>query len=213
MAAKGNFLTTYRGKRVLGFVYGWGAAIVLVGAWAKILHLSFADIMLTIGLLTEAAIFFISAFEPPHVEPDWARVYPELDDDALEGSGGGKESMTRKLDDMLEEANIERNMLNRLGENLGKLSDNVSKMGEMTDAAASTGEFTKNARDAANTLGQLKDAYAGAISSAEGISTSLESMKGISESTAKVQGEMATLQENLSGLNRVYGNMLTAIKS
>ncbi|MFN5930822.1 MAG: GldL-related protein, partial [Sphingobacteriales bacterium] len=29
-----------------------GAAVVIFGAWAKILHKSFADIMLTIGLLT-----------------------------------------------------------------------------------------------------------------------------------------------------------------
>jgi gliding motility-associated protein GldL len=34
--------------------------------------------MLMVGLLTEAAIFFVSAFEPPHQEPDWTLVYPEL---------------------------------------------------------------------------------------------------------------------------------------
>ena len=34
--------------------------------------------MLTVGLSTEAIIFFFSAFEKPHEEPDWSLVYPEL---------------------------------------------------------------------------------------------------------------------------------------
>ena len=37
-----------------------------------------AGAMLTIGLSTEAIIFFFSAFEKPHEEPDWSLVYPEL---------------------------------------------------------------------------------------------------------------------------------------
>jgi gliding motility-associated protein GldL len=78
MAGKGNFLTTYRGKQILGIVYGGGAAVVIIGAWAKILHLPIANTMLTVGLLTEAVIFIISCFEPPHRDPDWSRFYPEL---------------------------------------------------------------------------------------------------------------------------------------
>lgn len=65
-------------KTIMNFVYGFGAAIVIVGALFKILHLKGADIMLTVGLLVEAGIFVISAFEPVHMEPDWSLVYPEL---------------------------------------------------------------------------------------------------------------------------------------
>ena len=59
-------------------LYGWGAAVVILGALFKIQHWPGAGIMLTIGLLTEAFIFFFSAFEKPHEEPDWSLVYPEL---------------------------------------------------------------------------------------------------------------------------------------
>ena len=62
-------------------VYGIGAAIVIVGAMFKILHLPGAGEMLGIGLTTEAVIFLLSAFEPKHKDPDWAKVYPELADD------------------------------------------------------------------------------------------------------------------------------------
>ena len=65
-------------RNFMAKVYGFGAAIVLIGALFKINHYPYADIMLIIGLGTEAIIFFLSAFEPPHVEPDWSLVYPEL---------------------------------------------------------------------------------------------------------------------------------------
>jgi gliding motility-associated protein GldL len=214
MAKKGNFLTTYKGKVVLGFVYGWGAAIVLIGAWAKILSFSWANAALTVGLLTEAFIFFLSAFEPPHAELEWARVYPELDDDyAGEGSrGGASKSLTKSLDSVLAEANIEHQMLERLGSNLGKLSDSVSKMADLSDVVGATADYSNNARAAANALGEVKDAYASALSSATGLASTLDAMKEISSSTMQVQEQMNSLSENLSSLNKVYGNMLSAMR-
>ncbi len=65
-------------KTFMKYVYGFGAAVVLVGALFKIQHYPGAAIMLVIGLLTEALIFFFSAFEPLHEELDWTLVYPEL---------------------------------------------------------------------------------------------------------------------------------------
>lgn len=65
-------------KNFMKYVYGFGASIVLVGALFKIQHYPGASVMLVIGLLTEALIFFFSAFEPLHEELDWTLVYPEL---------------------------------------------------------------------------------------------------------------------------------------
>jgi chromosome segregation ATPase len=44
----------------------------------KIMHWPGADLMIVVGMSTEAIIFFFSAFEPLHVEYDWSLVYPEL---------------------------------------------------------------------------------------------------------------------------------------
>ena len=72
-------LTQSRGfKNFMAKLYGIGASIVILGALFKITHIPYADEMLFVGLITEAVIFFFSAFEPPHVEPDWSIVYPEL---------------------------------------------------------------------------------------------------------------------------------------
>ena len=51
-------------------LYGWGAAVVIIGALFKIQHWEGADIILIAGLGTEAFIFFLSAFEKPHEEPN-----------------------------------------------------------------------------------------------------------------------------------------------
>ena len=74
---KGGFVELLY-KTIMPKVYGIGAAVVIIGALFKILHYEGADQMLLIGLTTEAIIFFLSAFEPPHQEPDWSKVYPEL---------------------------------------------------------------------------------------------------------------------------------------
>lgn len=68
--------------KIVNAVVSIGAAVVIFGAWAKILHKSFADVMLTVGLLTEALIFVIYAFYHPK-DPinDLAK--------SLEGSVGG----------------------------------------------------------------------------------------------------------------------------
>jgi gliding motility-associated protein GldL len=65
-------------KNFIAKLYGLGASVVIIGALFKIQHWPLASMMLTIGLSTEALIFFFSAFEPLHEEVDWSLVYPEL---------------------------------------------------------------------------------------------------------------------------------------
>ena len=65
-------------KTLMPKLYGWGAAVVILGALFKIEHLPFASEMLIVGLSLEAIIFFFSAFEKQYEEPDWSLVYPEL---------------------------------------------------------------------------------------------------------------------------------------
>ena len=77
---KGGFMELLY-TTIMPKVYAIGASVVILGAMFKILHLPGAGTMLGIGLSTEALIFFLSAFEPPHKEVDWAKVYPELADD------------------------------------------------------------------------------------------------------------------------------------
>ena len=100
-----SFLESKGFKSFMGKAYGIGAAVVIVGALFKITHWPGADPMLIVGLLTEAGIFMVSAFEKPHQEPDWTLVYPELAGlDAKENKKGGavkSGSITQQLDKMI----------------------------------------------------------------------------------------------------------------
>ena len=57
-----EFLDSTTWKKIMAKVYGLGAAVVIVGALFKIMHWPGAGILLSVGLLTEALIFVISAF-------------------------------------------------------------------------------------------------------------------------------------------------------
>jgi len=142
----------------MSFVYGWGATVVLIGALFKINHYEGADEMLIIGLGTEALIFFLSAFEPPFIEPDWSLVYPELA--GMYGSVKDKElskskSPAERLNEMLEKAQIDQKAIDRLGQGMEKLSDNATKLNTFTEASVVSEEFYKNMKTAAGSAQQL----------------------------------------------------------
>ena len=155
-------------KNFMSKVYGWGAAIVIMGALFKINHYTGADQMLIVGLSTEALIFFFSAFEPPHVEPDWSLVYPELAGMYHGGSGTPgaapkkgfqHKSVTQELDDMLAKSKIGPELIESLGEGMRKMSDNVSKMTDVTSTSIATDDFVKNVKDASKSAGELSTSY------------------------------------------------------
>lgn len=90
-----KFLAGEQGNRFFHIFYNLGAAVVIVGAWAKITHVPGGNTLLTIGLLTECFVFLISAFDKPAREWLWDRVFPVLDSNSDEerpnfkGGGGG----------------------------------------------------------------------------------------------------------------------------
>jgi len=152
-------------KTFMARLYGWGASLVIVGALFKIQHWTGAGIMLTLGLSTEAIIFFFSAFEKPHAEPDWSLVYPELagmhDDEPKEKKQIKEKEMStsQKIDKMLDEAKIGPELIESLGNGLKSLSTTTSKMADLSNAVAATSEFTNNVKTASSSINQLSDTY------------------------------------------------------
>jgi gliding motility-associated protein GldL len=158
-----NTFVRRRGFRnFMAKLYGWGASIVILGALFKINHYPFANEMLVVGLGTEACIFFFSAFEPPYVEPDWSLVYPELGG-MYHGDGtvnGIKQKKpTQELDDLLKQANIDKQLIDRLGDGLKRLSDNTAKLSDITDAAGVTNEYVTKVKGASRSAENLSKSY------------------------------------------------------
>jgi gliding motility-associated protein GldL len=205
------------GKRFKNFMsklYGWGAAVVIMGALFKIIHLPGADSMLIIGLTTEAVIFFISAFESPAKDFDWSIVYPDLALDSNEGKGR-RGTVTQELDKMMEEAKIGPELLTSLGDGMRQLSDTASSLNSATDAAGATSAYSDQLNSAAKNMEALNALYAVQLENTTSqveIQNSLMEKLGSSmnESEALAQ-EVGKLSGNLSQLNNVYGNMLSAM--
>jgi gliding motility-associated protein GldL len=215
-----SFLQSKKGKSLLNYAYGWGASIVIIGALFKIRHLDGADFMLTLGLGTEALIFFISAFEKPHEELDWALVYPEL-------SGGEPREQKASAGDlgaMLEEANISKDVLENLGGSFKALSDNVSKMADISDASIATDEYSKSVRDAAGSVSgfaRTTNEAAAVISEvsavhaeAKGYAGQLQQLVGtLSSVNAMYEMELKETNNHLQALNKFYSNIGGALSS
>lgn len=148
-------------KIFMARLYGWGASVVILGALFKINHYPYADFILLIGLSVEAIIFFFSAFEKPHVDPDWSVVYPELTPFYHGGTIRKSDVMkpTHELDHLLRNANIDQQLIDRLGEGLEKLSESTVKMSNVTDAALASNDYAENIKIASKSASELNDAY------------------------------------------------------
>ena len=161
-------------KNFMAKLYGWGASIVIIGALFKILHLPGANIMLILGMGIEAIIFFFSAFEPLHVEYNWALVYPELatgTDIELEESDKKSRrekkqqvksdslTPTQALDKMLEEAKIGPELMESLASGMRNLSDNAHKLAGVSDAVVSTDNYTASLQKASESVRNLTLKY------------------------------------------------------
>lgn len=150
----GEILKSRRWKVLMGYVYGWGAALVLVGALFKLQHWNHSGIMLTIGLMTEAFIFFISAFEPPMEQPDWTRVYPELLDDfeLIETGEDVKADIKTNIDSLLGSTNITPELLAKIGKSLVDLSNTASGISDISAATLATDIYVKNLNSASESM-------------------------------------------------------------
>lgn len=193
-------------KLFMAKLYGFGAAIVIIGALFKIQHWPFAGPMLIVGLGTEALIFIFSAFEPIHEDPNWELVYPELalghsddlDHESLPaGKGGRGNGITDQLDKMLEEAKIDGALLERLGDGMRTLGDNAAQLKGVTTAAAATDSYVDSLQAASEKVATLSESYEKASVAISGMTSSQEEGQSFGEQMQKVS-------KNLSALNNVY---------
>jgi len=207
-----DFITEARWYKILmPKLYGWGAAVVILGALFKIEHLPYASEMLIAGLGMEAIIFFFSAFEKPHVEPDWSLVHPELagmeDPDA--------KSPAQKLDDALEKAKIDNELVESLNEGLRSFGESARQLNETVSAASGISEYNSQIQEGVKNMNALNSLYELQLQTSnqqmEATTLFLQNLQSSVEDSKKFQEQVSSLAENLEKLNKVYGNMLTAM--
>ena len=203
-------------KKTMNFVYGMGAAVVIVGALFKIQHISIGPLtgglMLTIGLLVEAGVFAISAFDAPEDEFDWSKVYPELGEDGVtvEDKVGAEGLLSQKLDNLLQEAKIDSALMDSLGSSMKNFQNAAEGLSSASESVASTNKYNEQVTLAAVQMESLNNLYKVQVENTSK-QTSLNSE--VVENTQRLKEQMDSLAKNLSSLNGVYGNMLSAMSS
>lgn len=219
MAAKGKLV-----KRIFHMAYSIGGAVVILGALGKILHMSILGIpggtLLMIGLGVEAAIFFMSAFEPIDDELDWALVYPELGE---EGVGANRNSsnalvadedsqglLSQKLDTMLNEAGLDANLMSSLSTSIQNFSGAAENIAPAVDSISATNKYSEQLALAASQMESLNSLYKVQI---ESTARQAEINDLVANNAGALQQQMESLTSNLSSLNGVYGGMLSAMSS
>jgi gliding motility-associated protein GldL len=208
-------------KKAMNFAYGMGAAVVIIGALFKITHLEFGvitgNLMLTIGLVVEAAIFALSAFEPVDDELDWTLVYPELANGEARKKVAKTDSpsdaqglLSQKLDAMLKEAKIDGELMSSLGNSIKNFEGAAKAISPTVDSMASTKKYSEELTLAAAQMESLNSLYKIQLQSA---SRNAQINEEVAENNLKLKEQMQSLTTNLSSLNNVYGGMLSAMSN
>jgi gliding motility-associated protein GldL len=202
--------------KVMNFAYGMGAAIVIIGALFKIAHFEIGPltgtVMLTIGLVTEALIFAISAFEAPPKEIDWTLVYPELAGGEAKKKEAKKEDtqgmLSQKLDNLLKEAKIDGELMASLGNSIKNFESAAKGISSSADGIAAQKKYSEELSMAAAQMESLNSLYKVQLESA---TRNAEANKEIADNAAKLKEQMASMTANIASLNNVYGGMLSAM--
>ena len=208
----GNITEAKWYKAMMPKLYGWGAALVIIGALFKIEHLPGASIMLILGLSTEAIIFFFSAFEKPHVETDWSLVYPELAH--MEDPDSAKRP-AQQLDDALAKAKIDNELIESLNEGLRSFGDSARQLNETVTAASGISEYNSQIQEGVKNMNALNSLYELQLQTSnqqmEATTLFLQNLQSSVDDSKRFQEQVSSLADNLEQLNKVYGNMLTAM--
>lgn len=194
-----------KSKFGIGNIISIGATVVIIGLLFKIQHWPYASTFITLGLGTEAVLFFLLGLQPEATEVDWTRAYPELADDyagepvkrvappVLQQNTGH----TAALDKMLADAKISPELIGNLGDGLRTFSDKVSTISKVADAGAATTEFATKLKAAGASYDNLSSAFAKASANLNELAASGADSKAYHE-------QVNSLAKNLSALNAVY---------
>jgi gliding motility-associated protein GldL len=198
----------------MNMVYGLGAAIVIIGALFKIQHWPYGSLILTIGMIVEAIVFTISAFEKQGDDLDWSLVYPELAGGQTSGKKKKEEPkdaeglLSKKLDGLLKEAKIDGELMASLGNSIKNFEGAAKGISPTVDGIQAQKKYSEEMSLAAAQMESLNSLYKVQMESANRQAAINEEAV---ENATKLKEQMQSLASNLSSLNGVYGGMLSAM--
>ncbi len=233
-----KFLLSKKYKTFMGYLYGWGAAVVMVGAYFKLTHIQGADFMLALGQGIEAIIFYMSAFKPQHMDYQWDNVFVELEEDwdgetrtkfGTTNAGGVATSNVdgAVIDKMFDKMNVSQDTFNRISRGLDKLAENAQGIAEVSNAMAATNNYakameqaTKNIADFANNYTKTNEQLTASLSKLDfsaldantikKVATSMQSLNSIYELQLQSAEQTSDTTKKLTATMNQYMENLSA---
>lgn len=221
----------------MNMAYSFGAAIVILGAMFKILHLDYGTEMLMLGMTMEVLIFSLSAFDRSDEDKsmDWSRVFPVLktgreEDNPLQNiaengikvSGSTMPSATSPMGMPSLSAEQSATFAQSMAK-FNEAAQHFGRMAEMSERMHHTSEtYVDNLSNLNRNIDGLGRAYAEqlnnltsqirAISSAqEELSRMNRMFEGSAEHGERFRRETERLADQLAQLNAIYGRMIHAM--
>ncbi len=181
-------------KYLKNLLIGLGASVVMIGALGKLNSTSWGGMAITAGLLVEAFLFFLLGVLGPEKDYYWEKLYPGLDEyssnigsitDGPVSTGSSHKALNAEV------------VENKLGGMLTELQSMSKSLGSLK--ALQEVDFTQTGdqlKAMNNFYSRMNDAMA--------------SLNASVEDTKQYQAQMSSLSKNLTSLNAVYGNILSA---
>jgi len=205
-------------KRLLGAAYSLGAAVVILGAMFKILHLPYSGIMLGTGMCVEAFLFALGVFDQPHKEYDWEKVY-DFDGEAATTkteSAAIAKSPNRSVGLNYTET-INDDDVKKLSEGIKNLTQTAQQFAGLTSILGATDQLVKNIDGASQVTGlfiksqeNLNVAAGSLTNSYQGITSGMESVE---KNTKQYAGKVEEINKHLSSINSIYEIQLKNIQA
>ena len=199
-------------KKTMNLAYGLGASVVILGALFKLTHFEIGflngTVMLTLGLVSEALIFGISAFEKPEEELDWSRVYPQLKGGSAVEPETPEGLLSKRIDKLLSEAKVDADLMNRLAQSIQNFETLAKQIQPSVQALNQTESYTRELENTTSHLVKLQELYSSQVESST-IKVSIEKQMSEQASILKSQtqqysAEMAKATSQLKLLQELY---------
>ncbi len=196
----------------MNMAYGLGAAIVLIGVMLEFLNHPLASILIIVGFMTEAIVFTISAFERAQEEQkqyDWERIFPQLRHE--------NESPIERLEELIDQANLDPTIIERLSGSIEKLEQNIKQMTEVSntaqlasriDSMIQVSENYENEISKLSTfMGELNESYSQSVAQMNNEKLVVQ-VERLAEQTERFEREFKQLNQSITDMNAQYGKML-----
>lgn len=229
-----RFLSNESGQRFFNAAYSLGAAVVILGALFKILHLSGGNEMLCIGMGTEVLMFLLTAFDRPEAQYKWEDVFPVLGTndpadrpDFSSGTGiiitgGGVDSNTNNTDNKPMPKVSAQEARSAVGIPQGidlseadtlSLSESIAKMAAASDQLSRMAQLTDATQQYLSQMAAISEQMTKLKDTTEALNnvqdTLLASYKAITDNSENITQSSTGYVDQMNALNRNIGGLNT----